>query len=227
MKRIFISLYVLFLNSCLPGQLTDKAFYNINESSVRLIINTGRDSSVKTNYEQTHNLPGSSCKLLTVTNSFDTLARLGISIRLWANIIKPEKSTFYGDYPSLGLLEKIQSLKITLENQDKSIEITNFLKGDSTISNFIWGKYLLEYSHYSNRNCFVLPYFQNTEDLLKTLNKEADKLKRIPNYDFIFWLDKNLISNIGFKPTLLKMSMTLVDSTGRQHRNIDHKWNIE
>lgn len=227
MKIIFISLHVLFLNSCLPGHLTDKAFYNIKESSVRLIKNTGRDSIVQSVYEHTHNLPGSTCKLLTVTNSFDTLAQLGVSIRFWANIIKPEKSTFYGDYPKLGLLEKIQSLKITLESQDKAVDITNFIRGDSTITNFIWGKYELGYSHYSDKNCLKLPYFPSPENLLITLNSQTDKLKRIPNYDFIFWLDKELISDIGFKPNLLKMSMTLVDSTGRQHRNIDDKWNIE
>lgn len=210
--------------------MTDNAYYNIKESSVRLIKKTEKDSIVKTSYESTHNLPGSKCNLFSVTNTFDTLSKLGISIRLWADIIKSEKSTYYGDYPKLGLLDKIHSLKVVAEGDSKEFDITSFIRGDSTIRDFFWERYDskgLSYGYYSSQNCYKLPFFHDIDSLLTTLNSQASKLERITNYDFIFWLDKKIISSIDFKPSYLSMTMTLTDSTGKEFRNIIDKWKIE
>ncbi|NOT38718.1 MAG: hypothetical protein HOP11_15195 [Saprospiraceae bacterium] len=231
MARFSIVILSLFFSSCLvPRNLTDSAYYNIKESSVRLITKSDKDTIVKTTYESTHNLPGSKCNLFSVTNTLDSSSKLGISIRLWADIVKPEKSTYYGNYPKLGLLDKIHSLKIAIEGDNREFNITSLIRGDSTIKEFFWGKYDskgLSYSHYSSLNCYLLPFFPDTDSLLTTLNNRAGKLERITNYDFIFWFDKNPISNIDFKPRYLSLTMTLSDSTSKQFRNITDKWKIE
>jgi hypothetical protein len=231
MTRFSIVILSLLLSSCwIPRNLTDNAYYNITESSVRLIKKADKDTVIRTSFESTHNLPGSKCNLFSVTNTFDTLSKLGISIRLWADIIKPEKSTYYGNYPQLGLLNKIHSLKIVVVGDSKEFDITGFIKGDSTIKDFFWERYDskgLSYGYYSSLNCYKLPFFHDTDGLLTTLNSQAGKLERITNYDFIFWLDKKIISRIDFKPSYLSMTMTLKDSTGNEVRNIIDKWKIE
>lgn len=231
MTRFSIAILSLLFSSCwVPRNLTDRAYYDIKESSVRLITKADKDTIVKTTYESTHDLPGSKCNLFSVTNTLDSSSKLGISIRLWADIVKPEKSTYYGNYPKLGLLDKIHTLKIAIEGDNNEFNITSLIRGDSTIKEFFWRKYDLKglsYGHYSNLNCYVLPFFPNIDSLLTTLNDRANKLERITNYDFIFWFDKNAISAIDFKPRYLSLTMTLSDSTGKQFRNITDKWKIE
>jgi hypothetical protein len=155
---------------------------------------------------------------------------MGVAIRFWADIVVPGKGTYYGDYPQLGLLEKIRSLKIAVVGERKEVDITPHIYGDSSIKRFYWRKYDakgLSYGYYSNLNCYALPFFPGVDSLVATLNNQAGKLERIPNYDFIFWLDKMVLSAIDFKPDHLSLDMTLSDSTGKQVRRVVDKWKIE
>jgi len=56
-------------------------------------------------------------------------------------------------------------------------------------------------------------YFENTEDWTTGLNERADSLEWISRYDFLFWFDNKILSNIEVKQEWLKIQMTLTDST--------------
>lgn len=228
--KIILYIGLLILTSCMATRLTNKAYYDIDEASIRLTNKLHRDTIAKDTYEITHDLPGSTCNLLTVTSNFDSPLKTGISIRFRANIIKTEPGSFYGDYPTLGLLNKIYSLKIILEGQGQELDISELVKGDSSIQNVLWEKKapkIASIGNYVNKHCNVVPYFQDINALINVLTNDIVKLGRIPNYDFIFWFNNDWNKKLHFKPGNLKMTMTLVDTTGKIHANITDEWKIE
>src|SRR4051794_16641992 len=118
--KLSYSFFMLFLTSCIifrfTPNLTDKAYTDIRETSIRLIKKHDQDTiGFMNTYDRTHNFSGSVCKRLSTINKIDTLEKIGISIRFWVDIVKTEKGSFYGKYPALGLLDKINSLKIIIE----------------------------------------------------------------------------------------------------------------
>lgn len=203
--------------------LTDNAYYNIDDASIRLILRHNSDTLYKTNYDQTYNLPGKYYKLLSTTNKIDTINKLGVQIKLWAKIIMSEKGVFYGYCPKNGLLEKIDKINISIRNDSTSIDITHFLIGDSTINEVKWRKCEYKKLPYTWGNC---PYFKDIKSMVNRLNNGSE-LKKIPNHDYIFWLDREVIKNISFKPTYLQMSITLIDTTGTKHRELMDSIKIE
>jgi len=237
MKRIIkiSSLLIVFTSSCSyvkatkgdwwqsKQNLTDNAYYNIDDASIRLIMRHNSDTLCKTNYDQINNLPGKYFKFLSTTNKIDTVNKLGVQIKLWAKIIMNEKGAYYGEYPKNGLLKKIDKIVILFRNDNMSIDITNFLIGDSTISEVKWRKCEYKKLPYTWGSC---PYIKNVKSMVNMLN-DGDKLNRIPNHDYIFWLDKEAIKSISFKPTYLQMRITLIDTTGTKNRELTDSIKIE
>lgn len=135
MKRLLLFSTIAFTSCVLmfPDNLTNNAFYNIDDTSIRLVIKYDTDTLYKTNYDHTYNLRGTQYNLLSTTNSIDTTHRIGIQIKLWAEIILNEEGTFYRRYPANGLLDKINTISICFTNENSSFDITPFLKGDSSI----------------------------------------------------------------------------------------------
>lgn len=226
MKRLTI-LLITTLSSCvliLPNNSTDNAFSNIYDTSIRLIIRHDEDSLYKTNYEQAYNLFGHYCKKIETTNHLDTIFNTGIAIRFWTTRVMDKKGTFYGAYPKRGLLDKVEKVKISFINETNKTEITSELKGDTNATDFIWKKYdykKLGYGYYgSEGGCLYNPYFKDILSWIDVLNNSPSKLKNISNYDFIFWIDKQTINKLTFKPETLEIKITLIDTTGTKRRQL-------
>ena len=62
--------------------------------------------------------------------------------------------------------------------------------------------------------------------MVNSLNNGSE-LEKIPNHDYIFWLDRDVIKNISFKPTYLQMNITLKDTTGTKRREFNDSIKIE
>jgi hypothetical protein len=200
----------------IPRNLSDNAYYNIEDTSIRLIFKHETDTLYKDQYERHYNLPGKYYKLLSTTNKIDTIHKLGIQIKFWAKIIMNEKGAYYGYCPKNGLLERINNINISLINGSDTLEITPFLFGDSTIYEVKWRTYNYKKTPYTWGNC---PYFRDIKSMIKSLNNGSE-LGLIPYHDYVFWLDNNVIKDITFKPTYLRMKISLVDSTGTKHRQL-------
>ena len=141
MKTLLYIIISLLISSCailIPHNLSDNAYYNIDDASIRLIFKHNTDTLYKSTYEQNYNLPGKYYKLLSTTNKIDTINKLGIQIKFWAKIIMNEKGTYYGYCPKKGLLERINNINISIRNGNDTLDITPFLFGDSTIYEVKW-----------------------------------------------------------------------------------------
>lgn len=214
------------MSSCanlIPHNLTDNAFYNVDDASIRLVVKHNSDTLFKSSYEQTNNFPGKFYKLLSTTNKIDTVSKLGIQRKLWAKIIMNEKGTYYGNFPKNGLLEKISGINISFENDNEILDITPLLFGDSTIREVKWRNYNYKKLPYTWGQC---PYFKDINSMVKSLNNGSE-LERIPNHDYVFWIDGNVFKTISFKPTYLQLKISLVDSTGTKYRQVSDSIKIE
>jgi hypothetical protein len=81
------TLLILALTSCVETfHLTDNAYYDIDDTSIRLVIQHPDASLHLTNYEKTYILPGHYCKKLETTDQLDTIYKTGIAIRFWTQI---------------------------------------------------------------------------------------------------------------------------------------------
>lgn len=111
----------------------------------------------------------------------------------------------------------MESVSITLSNNENSLNIENLLEGDSLVENFIWKEYdskKVNLGWYVNKGCLFSPYIINTQDLIYTLNNKTTTLKWARKYDFLFWLDRNDIREVKFSPDQLKIKIITIDSTG-------------
>ncbi len=219
MTRFLLILLIIF-TSCgffIPRNLTDNAFYDIYDSSVRLVVNLKKDTIDRSSYEVNFNLPGKPYKLLSTTYSLDTSYPLGVQLKFWANIVMNENGTYYGDYPQKGLLHKIDSLQIHFTDGRSSLDIIPFLEGDSSLHEVKWRKYEYKNLPYTWGK---IPYFDNVASWKDVINNKPDSLERIPDHDYIFWFDKQVIKTLSFRPTRLEMKLVLVDSTGTKRKQL-------
>lgn len=206
-------------------KLTDKAFYSIDDTSIRLVITHDKDSLLRTSYEITNNLPGSYCKNLSTTNKLDTSHKTGIAIRFWTSMVMNDENTaFYGEYAKKGLLDKIENIQISFANGEDRIEITQKLHGDSSTTAYMFRNYdekKLPYGYsMTNTNCYYNPYFADIQAWKETINQKPHILKDIFHYDYIFWLDSQEIKRLTFTPEFLELKITLIDSTGLNLRQL-------
>ncbi len=216
--RVLILLAILSLLSCsaifLPAK-SDNAWYSVQDCSIRLIVKHNLDTLYKTAYELNYNLPGKYYPLLSTTEKANLDLPKGVQIKLWTKIIMNQKGGFYGNFPKNGLLEKIDSLTIFLTNNFDTLDITHYLKGDSTIKEMKWRECNYKKLPYSWGD---IPYFENIDSWVSVMNAKSSSLKRIPNHDYIFWINKKIINNISFKPTTIQINLTLIDSLGIKKR---------
>lgn len=225
MRRL-LSILTITLTSCIVfPKLSNNAFYHIDDTSIRLVVKHDKDSLVRTNYEVTYNLPGHSCTNLSTTDKLDTSQRTGVAIRFWTSIVMNDKHTaFYGEYAKRGLLDKIENIEISLVNGVNRMEIAQKLRGDTSTTAFIFRKYDAKKSSYgyrmTNANCLYNPYFTDIDAWKETLNQKPHILKDVFRYDFMFWLDRQTLSGLTFKPETLEVKITLVDSTGLKRRQL-------
>lgn len=134
-----------------------------------------------------------------------------------------EEGSFYGAYPKNGLLNKVESVSISLLNDENSHDITSWLKGDSLVENFIWKKYdskKVTKIWYNYKGCLLSPYFKNTQDWIYSLNNKMDTLKWANHYDYMFWITPYDLKKMNFSPNKLKIKLVTVDSTGLRNRPI-------
>jgi hypothetical protein len=220
MKQFYLLFVFILLSSCMlfvPRNLTDNAFYKIEDCSVRMIIKHDNDTLYKTEYEKRYNLPGNYFKLLSTTNEFDTTLQLGIQLKLWAQIVLNEKGNFYGEFAKNGLLEKIENITIQFVNGNKQFDVIPYLSGDSSLSEIKWRQHEIKKTPYTWGQCI---YFKDLAAWKNKLNNHAQDLKALTQHDYVFLMDKKVFQELPFKPELLKISITLVDSTGALHRQL-------
>lgn len=216
--KLFFLAAVLQLSSCfllLPGNLTDNAYYDLNDASVRLVVKHPNDTLYKTQYEINNNLPGNIFPLLSSTYSIDTASRLGIQLKLWAAIVMKNEGTFYGPYPKNGLLNKVDKIQIILKNNSSQLELSPYLHGDSTLKKIMWRKYEYKKTPYTWGQALNCP---DIATMIQWLN-DGSKLNNIPRHDYIFWFDKSVWKKMDFQPTKIVLHMTLVD-TNRKFNKI-------
>jgi hypothetical protein len=232
MKWLFL---LLLAGSCCAacfysGHLTDKAYYQVERSGVMLVQRAATDSFAQDSYERSQGWGGSWCKKLMPVRRIDTTAALGISFRLWAKTVMAEPGTFYGPYPRLGLLQKIDTLRIWLEGDGQRLDLAPYLQGDSSIKGYLWAGDApnpLRRAYYMTGNCYRLPYFATVADCLHTLNHQHQQLGNIDHYDFVFWVDRSLWAKLSFQPTALGLALTLTDSTHTRFTPIGDRWALQ
>jgi len=223
LKAIFLVLITSLLIACFrpPTVKTDLAFEDITDVSVRLIQKHKKDTIVKSVYEETRNLPGNVCTNLETIYSLNSNNRLGIAIRFWTKTITKQGETFYGPYPSLGLLNKIDSISILLSNNNREINISDLLQGDSTITSVVWRKYdekRLPLSSYILNGGQEILYFNDVESFIKNLNERPDLIKGVNDYDYIFWFKKSDLDQINFTPSYLNINVFTSDSMNSSNK---------
>jgi len=200
-----------------PKNLTDNAHENIEDVSIRLIYRHTTDTLVKTNYERTYNLSGNVCPKIETTSDFNSSKNLGVAIRFWTRIVMNEEGTFYGPFPKNGLLNKVELVNVSLSDDKNSVDISNWLEGDSLIENFIWKEYdskKISKQWIMYKGCLRSPYFENTSDWITTLNNKMDTLEWANHYDYLFWFNTDDFKKINFSPNELKIKLITVDSNG-------------
>jgi len=213
----------VLIGSCifkLPN-LTDNAYENIKDVSIRLVVRHPKDSLVRTDYEKQNNLPGNVCAKLETVDQFDSNKTNGVAIRFWTEVVMNEQGTFYGAFPKNGMLEKISKLNVILSANHLEKDITKELFGDSTITAYVWKKNTYKKaptSTYMHNGGLKPAYFENTEDWTTGLNERADSLEWVSRYDYLFWFNNKILSTLNFEPEWLKIRMTLTDSTFTKNR---------
>jgi hypothetical protein len=230
--RLLSIIAILSLSSCIgPLHLTDNAFYDVEDISIRLVFQHANDTLYKTEYEKNHNLPGRYISKLETTQNLDTTHRVGIALRFWTRTVLNEKSTFYGAYAKKGLLNKIQDIEIAFSNANVKQIITHMLKGDSSFTSFLWQKYdsnKSSHGYYVTPNQgYKNPYFKDIENWKVILNNKADTLERLDHYDYIFWLDTEEIRKLSFKPNTLTVRLLLIDSTSTKPKQVTDLINLK
>lgn len=80
----------------IPKNITNNAYEDINDVSIRLMYRHPADTLVKTNYERTNKLLGNICPKIETTLDFDTINKLGVAIRFWTKTVMKEEGVFYG-----------------------------------------------------------------------------------------------------------------------------------
>ena len=211
MKKFLYTLTLtIILASCLSfPELTSKSFEEVNSVEVKLIQRNKKDTIIKSAYEIKHNLAGDTCLLLETTNTFDLSYKTGIAFRLWANRINPEGYSFYGPYPTMGLLSNLKSVSVYLIGTSESINITSYLTGDSTLTEYRWKKinFKNSASHHLSNNCFKSLYFESLDHFCNSINNSPEKFKGVTKYEYIFWLREDFKIPENFNPIGLKIKI--------------------
>lgn len=226
----FLSLTTISCFRFFPKNLTDNAFEEIEDVSIRLMYQHEIDSTIRTNYDITYDLPEKVCSKLETTNQIDTSRNLGVAIRFWSKIVMNEEGTFYGPFPKNGLLYKITDLNILISKNDTEKDITELLKGKPELTSFSWKKYdhkKLPLAWIRHNEGYKVPYFENIEIFIKSLNEDLQKIEEISNYDFLFWFEKEDINFHDFDPKYLKIRLVLSDTLGLEHKIISDSMKIE
>jgi hypothetical protein len=193
-------------------------YYNISDLQIRLIVKHPTDSIVPTNV---HN-PIHFCRKLEMTTFIDTTKKIGVTMRFLQD---NEANANYGPYEKGGLIEKIKDISISFENGISKKDITTDLKGDSTIIDYLWlnenyKSTLFQSWSTSDSGCYRTWYYRDIPALIKMSNSYKPLDIDCCGTDWLFWLDKSVINGLSFKPTKLKMQVTLVDSTGNKFRQL-------
>jgi hypothetical protein len=89
------------------------------------------------------------------------------------------------------------------------------------MESYLWRKYDAKNEEYGNiigkdhgnKN----PYFSDIADFCRVINAHGDSLgANIWQYEYIFWLDKQAIRELPFKPDALQIQVDLVNKRGRK-----------
>ncbi len=105
---------------------------------------------------------------------------------------------------------KVSDLQISLTDGHQTFDLVPHLKGDSSVTEPRWRHYQYKKLPYSWGK---VPYFETIADFVEVINNHAERLDRIPDNDYIFWLDKEIIPSIPFHPKRLELKIVLTDST--------------
>ena len=122
-----------------PKNLTNNAYEEIEDVSIRLIYRHSTDTLVKTNYERTYNLPGNECPKIETTLDFDTITKLGVAIRFWTKIAGLRNRAMIAKGVQIALFNKssdMRGIQIGLWNMNgkRSLPLINWQFKPSTAS---------------------------------------------------------------------------------------------
>jgi len=190
--------YVKFLSN---ANFSDSAYYSIDDVSIRLIKKHSTDSIHKSNYHHKYNLPGTVHPKLSSISRIDTSDLTGIQIKLWTEVLIDDEHTFYGYAPQLGLLHKLADIDVYIRSDEYRIDLSEHLYGDSTITNPKWENLDFKKTPYTWGS---IPYFRDLDSLQNALNQSPNILGRIPDNDYILWLeDFDFMEELSFPSTLI------------------------
>ena len=225
--RLCICVFLLLLlNSCYrnyPTNFTHDAYEDLSDVSIRLFFRHEKDTLLKLHYDVEHNLPGHVCSLIETTNQVDSNREIGFAIRFWSEVVLEQEGTFYGLYPTNGLLNKIDSIKVTLTANSLEEDISNCISGDSIIDAFVWGKFdykKLPYGSYYYKGGQKNHFFEGLNQFKTSLNTQVEKFEGIDKYDFLFWIDPNKCKNLISNADKIKVEVKLIDSTGNYTKTL-------
>jgi hypothetical protein len=108
-------------------------------------------------------------------------------------------------------------LEILFANNTRALDIAPFLYGDSARLGIKWRK--CDYKKLPYRQGKSI-YFENISAWVSILNNTSASLRRVPDHDYIFWIDRKIFDGLPFKPDKLQINISLVDSTGTKHRKL-------
>lgn len=227
--HILLLLLSLTLSSCIALLLPPISFnnyYRITHSNFHLIEKSERDTVCYTSYDIQYNLEGDTCVLMNLADSIAQGSGFGIGINYQTQWIAKDKGSPYGPYPNLGNIDSVAQIKIELLIQNQAIDITNHLKGDSTLA-----KYLYKYNGIGNSHrikgkcCYEAFYIENIVALKNKMNGKPDELDNINLFDYFFWLDKEYHSTLDSIDEI-KFTTVLVDSLNKA-RTVENVWKIK
>lgn len=216
----FICLAGINFHSCIsPRNQRNNAYNKLKDVSIRLIVKHAEDSFYVWDPSRVNTRPGTLVNKLETVSRLDTSFRTGVAIRFRGHSVR---QTFYhSGYACNGLMHKISDLRIFFKRDTLTYDITHLLRGDKNIESYLWRKYDTKHPGYSNilgkDQGYANPYFSNIADFCKVVNAHGDSLGAdIFEYEYIFWLDKQAVRELPFKPDGLSIQMDLVNKRGRK-----------
>ena len=215
---IFISLEScsLFKNFIIE----DDGYYNIDDASIRLIVQHEVDTFIQSNYEKANSLSGNRCKKLEMINLLDSSKQLGVAMRFWP---KQGPNDNYGPFKSGGLAAKIKNINIYFSSKESKLEISRFLKGKKDFGPYVWRNKLdtfkpnlLKGGSAYRKAGYLSPNIKDIPALIKMGSSDSEMYleNRLYGFDILFWLNNSIFEDLPFEPELLKMEIEFIDSKG-------------
>jgi hypothetical protein len=219
MNSLFLGLVtiVIAFSSCQIGPTTPNGdYYNIKKADIFIVKKYDEDSlNIDINNDTGY------CKKLEIINSLNTSSSIGIMLRMEAD---RNNNANYGPYEKGGLIEKIKTISIFIENDGQKKEITSELYGDSAIIKYQWRDE--DYAdnpnsnHVSSIDCNQTFYYPTISSLIKMGNGYKIESESITDTDYFFWIRKSFLKSLHFTPKILTLKVETIDGTSGHIKKI-------